>query len=748
MKIALITNTLAPYRVPVFSKMAQAKGVQLQIISCSKMEPNRLWDLPPVDFECEILHEHIFKWDGRYIHSNLDVISALKAFKPDVLVSDGFNPTHLYAFAYARYVGIPHVCMTDGTYISESTLTFAHRLLRRFVYSRSTAYIAASDGGLELFDSYHLSRERCFKSCLCIDNATYAQAADKVAKSYDLLACGRLETVKNPQFVVQVALSVAQRLQRKIKLLFVGSGSLEYKVRHMADCYPDLLEVRFNGHADQYELPALYASARIFLFPSTWDPWGVVVNEACAAGLPVIASPFAGASNELVRHGYNGFVCELEVDLWAEKASSLLSESLVYQLFSVRSRLAVKPYTFDSAANGVIAACQFSISEKAMKIKSELQKKRPKVVIVERQLLQYRLEFYENLRHILDQQDIDLQLLIGMGTPAEAQKKNEISLSWARHIPTYYLFGSSLCWQPFGEYAKDADLVIVMHENKILYNLWLMSFGRPKRLAFWGHGRNMQSDKPNGLKERFKRWTINKVDWWFAYTESSADLVVQAGFPSQCTTVVENAVDTEKLARLCATVSTLDAQLRRTELGLANGPVALYLGSLYKEKRLDFLIEAAVKIRQRVPHFQLLIAGAGPEQMQIEIAAQQYSWIHYLGPVQGKEKALALVLADIILNPGLVGLGILDAFASGTPMFTTDCGLHSPEISYLASGQNGVMTDDNVETYVDVVSQALQHPDTLSALRKGALLSAPRYTIGNMVNLYQNGIRACLSTVP
>lgn len=728
--------------------MAQAKGVQLQIISCSKNEPNRLWDLPPVDFACEILHEHIFKWDGRYIHSNLDVISALKAFKPDVLVSDGFNPTHLYAFAYARYVGIPHVCMTDGTYISENTLTFAHRLLRRFVYSRSEAYIAASDGGFELFDSYQLPRERCFKSCLCIDNAVYAQAAEKVEKKYDLLACGRLEAVKNPQFVVQVALAVAQRLQRKIKVLFVGSGSLEHEIKRMTGVYPDLLDVTFSGHADQHELPALYASARIFLFPSTWDPWGVVVNEACAAGLPVIASPFAGASNELVRHGYNGFVCELELDLWTEKTVALLSEASMYQLFSVRSRLAVKPYTFGSAADGVIAACQFAISQHVTKADPGAQKKRPKVVIVERQLLQYRLEFYENLRHILDQQGIDLQLLIGMGTAAEAQKKNEISLSWSKHIPTYYLFGSSLCWQPFGEYAKDADLVIVMHENKILYNLWLMSFGRPKRLAFWGHGRNMQSDKPNGFKERFKRWTINKVDWWFAYTKSSADLVEQAGFPSQCTTVVENAVDTEKLARLCASVSTLDVQLKRSELGLGNGPVALYLGSLYKEKRLDFLLDAAVKIRQRVPDFQLLIAGAGPEQMQIEIAAQQYSWIHYLGPVQGKQKALALVLADVILNPGLVGLGILDGFASGTPMFTTDCGLHSPEISYLASGQNGVMTENNVDAYVDAVCQALQHPDTLSVLRKGALSSAPRYTIGNMVNLYQQGIRACLSTVP
>jgi glycosyltransferase involved in cell wall biosynthesis len=376
---------------------------------------------------------------------------------------------------------------------------------------------------------------------------------------------------------------------------------------------------------------------------------------------------------------------------------------------------------------------------------TEFMKKRQKVLIVERQLLEYRLRFYEDLRHVLNSEGIDLQLLIGDGTPDEAKKKNEVSIDWAIRIPTHYLFGTTLCWQPFGQYAKDADLVIVMHENKILYNLWLMSFGRPKRLAFWGHGCNMQSDHPNGLKERFKRWTINKVDWWFAYTKTSASVVAQAGFPSQCTTVVDNAVDTKTLSRLCEEVSKEERQLKREELQLGTGPIALYLGSLYKEKRLGFLLDAAFKIRQKIPNFQLLVAGAGPAQTEIELAAHHYPWIHYLGPVQAREKAVALVLADVILNPGLVGLGILDSFASGTPMFTTDCGLHSPEISYLTSGKNGVMTSDDVDVYADTVGQTLGQPETLSALSKGARLSAPRYTISNMVHLTRNGIRSCLA---
>lgn len=409
-------------------------------------------------------------------------------------------------------------------------------------------------------------------------------------------------------------------------------------------------------------------------------------------------------------------------------------------------RSTVRPYTFSNTSDGIVAVCQFAYSEEAIKMKNPHEKTRPKVVIVERQLLEYRSEFYENLRHRLDKEGIELQLLTGKGTPTEAKKKNEVELDWSIQIPTYYLFGTPLCWQPFGQYAKSADLVIVMHENKILYNLWLLSFGRPKRLAFWGHGSNMQSNRPNGFKERFKRWTINKVDWWFAYTTTSAALVAQAGFPSERTTVVDNAVDTEKLSALCKKVSFADCQQQREALQLGNGPIALYIGSLYKEKCLDFLLEAAIKIQQRLPDFQLLIAGAGAEQAQIEAAARLYPWLHYLGPVQGRQKALILVLSDVILNPGVVGLSILDSFASGTPMFTTDCGMSSPEISYLSSGYNGLMTTYDVDVYANTVADTLLHPEQLLALKKGALSSAARYTTSNMVKRIQNGIRACLAS--
>ena len=370
--------------------------------------------------------------------------------------------------------------------------------------------------------------------------------------------------------------------------------------------------------------------------------------------------------------------------------------------------------------------------------------KRRRVVIVERFLTHYRVAFYESLRSQMAARGIELILLVGEATSAEKSKKDAGMLPWAISLRTYYLFGNRLCWQPFGRHAAGADLVIVLHENKLLYNLWLMFVRRPRHLAFWGHGCNLQSRRPDGLREVFKRWTIRKVDWWFAYTDMTAALIRRAGFPPAATTVVDNAVDTACLARLCRQVDAAALTGFRQRYGLKEGPLGLFIGSLYREKRLDFLFAAALRIKARVPGFQVLIVGAGPQRPEVEAATARHDWIHYAGPLQGAQKATALVLADVLLNPGLVGLGILDAFVGGIPIFTTDCGLHSPEIAYLDSGRNGIMTADNEASYAEAVIDALRDPETMQALRDQATASASRYTIENMTTRFCDGVLACL----
>jgi glycosyltransferase involved in cell wall biosynthesis len=361
-KIAFITNEPAPYRIPALNRMAQSADIGLHVIFCCEREPNREWNLPPMHFERTFLRERITTLNDRYIHNNIDVIGALQRLAPDVIVTGGFNPTHLYSFAYALIKKVAHVAMTDGTLESEKTLSAAHRMVRRFVYARSRAFISASHGGKKLFESYGVPESHCFRACLCVENADYFPLSEQEQRPFDFIFCGRIEAVKNPFFTLDVALRVAKNLGRKVSILFVGSGSLEDEVRKSAARFPDLLEATFNGFALQHALPALYRSARLFIFPTRWDPWGVVANEACAAGLPVLVSPYAGVSGELILDGQNGFICELDAQLWAEKASLLLSQPDLYSAFSQRSRALVSNFTFDAASAGIVSACRFAVS--------------------------------------------------------------------------------------------------------------------------------------------------------------------------------------------------------------------------------------------------------------------------------------------------------------------------------------------------------------------------------------------------
>lgn len=360
MRIALVTNIPPPYRIPIFNRLGQWDGIDFHGIFCSSREPNRDWDLPPIQFERHWLRENFLTVRGRYVHHNKDVIPLLGRLRPDVVITDGFNPTHLYSFMIARLQQAHPVAMTDGTWESERTLSLIHRLVRRYVYRRTHAFIAASEGGKRLFRSYGVPSESCFFSWLCVDNQAFAPEATR-NRPFDFIFCGRMEPEKDPLFALAVASDCAAKLGRTVRLLIVGSGSLDAVVRQAAADTRGV-DVTLHGFAKQAELPGLYQSARVFLFPTHGDVWGIVANEACAAGLPVLSSPHAGVAGELVIEGRNGFIRDLRVQPWSECAQRLLSDDLLWETFSNESLRRVKQYNFDSAARGIVDACHFAVS--------------------------------------------------------------------------------------------------------------------------------------------------------------------------------------------------------------------------------------------------------------------------------------------------------------------------------------------------------------------------------------------------
>lgn len=367
-----------------------------------------------------------------------------------------------------------------------------------------------------------------------------------------------------------------------------------------------------------------------------------------------------------------------------------------------------------------------------------------RVLIVQRRLTHYRVPFFEALRRELASHHIELVLACGDPTEAEAVKQDEGYLPWAHHLMTRYFMGGRICWQSFHSLAKQCDLVVITHENKLVFNLVAQYLLLGRKVALWGHGANLHGD-PGSLRERFKKHTAAKADWWFGYTDYSTPHIRQAGFPPDRITVLNNSIDTEELSVQLAGVTSADKARVREQLGLAGGPVGLYLGSLYSEKRIGFLLEASAGIREMIPGFELVVVGAGPDAGLVQAFCAANSWAHYAGVKTGRSKAEVLAIADVLLNPSMVGLGILDAFVAGVPMVTTDCGRHGPEIAYLDNGRNGLMTSDTLSDYVNGVVKLLSDPEYKTLLGDGCRQSAKLFTVANMAHHFRDGVMKCLA---
>lgn len=369
------------------------------------------------------------------------------------------------------------------------------------------------------------------------------------------------------------------------------------------------------------------------------------------------------------------------------------------------------------------------------------------VCIIQPVMKQYRIPFFTALASLLARDGIELQVVYG--TPwAEERKRNDhadLPPPLGRRVESRML-GGKLLWLPVARPWFVADLVVIEHANKNLLNFPLAALSklRLKTVAYWGHGCDRQAD-PATLGERLKRRSLHWADWWFAYTADAGRYVAAQGFDAARVTVVQNAIDTRELRAQLASIGEADRAKKMLELGWPHDSrIAVYCGSLYQNKRLDLLMEATGRVYERHPEFRLLLVGDGPLRAQVESFAQARGWVHFAGPKFGREKAELLSLAEMWLNPGLVGLGILDAFCARLPLLTTDLLLHSPEIEYLEPGRNGLMVPPDAGALAGAVESLLDDPDRLLALRAGAQAASHRYSIEAMAENFSAGVRQCL----
>jgi glycosyltransferase involved in cell wall biosynthesis len=374
-----------------------------------------------------------------------------------------------------------------------------------------------------------------------------------------------------------------------------------------------------------------------------------------------------------------------------------------------------------------------------------------RVAFLTKVLTQYRVPFHEAVRVRLQASGIEYGLIFGQPDQDEAAKSDFASVSWGRRIVNKHIGVGriSAIWQPALRDLWSCDLAVIGQENRLLINYvvqTLRNFRRPK-IALWGHGRNFQAKPGVGPAARWKRFWATRCHWWFAYTEETRLLIESYGFPPEHITVFHNAIDTSEIRNIATQIGDAELAVLRARLGLATDQVAVYVGGIYAHKRVDFLIEAAIEIRRRVPDFVLLIVGSGSDRPYVEAAAARYPWIRFLGPLFGRDKVAILRLGRVFVIPGAVGLAVLDCAAAGIPIVTTAYPYHGPEIAYLHPGRNGLIVENwrSPMDYANAVVSVLRDNELRQQLVVGARDIGRLYTIERMVRCFTDGVEAALA---
>jgi glycosyltransferase involved in cell wall biosynthesis len=277
---------------------------------------------------------------------NRGVLPELRRFRPDAIGIGGWNqPAFWQALAFARVTRAPLLVWVESTARDARAEARPLQLARRAMIRGASGFFVPGRASADYVRRFGVAEERIALAPNAIDDRIFGAAAvDRAGReTCTFLYAGRLD----PEKGLDVLLHAFERVPGT--LVLAGSGSEEERLRGLADG-----RVRFLGPLDRDELPAVYEAADVFVLASRSEPWGMVLNEAAAAGLPLVATEGAGAAHDLIEHGVNGFRVPVGDERALADALRRLADDEPLRLAAgARSRELAARFTPEAWAEGV-----------------------------------------------------------------------------------------------------------------------------------------------------------------------------------------------------------------------------------------------------------------------------------------------------------------------------------------------------------------------------------------------------------
>lgn len=316
-KVAVLTNAVLSYRRPVFEALQKTPGICLRLflsLPCEMSDQRARTTLAMthsrgLNLKWRTRHPHLATSYTEALHIPLALIFDLLRYRPDLIISGEFGLRSLVAYWVARSCRIPLLLWTEEIAERAKSISASQKRLRAFLIPRATSLLAWGEPAVRYLRSFGVADEKIHYCAQAVDNEAWARECARYdrqrvreelgVRGKTFLTVGRLVEGKGLRHLLLAWSLLPADARENNTLMIVGGGPEGAALREIARAN-DLKTVLFAGPHSGATLAKYYAAADIFVFPSLVDVWGLVVNEAMACGLPVLASRFAGASQQLV----------------------------------------------------------------------------------------------------------------------------------------------------------------------------------------------------------------------------------------------------------------------------------------------------------------------------------------------------------------------------------------------------------------------------------------------------------------
>jgi glycosyltransferase involved in cell wall biosynthesis len=357
MRIALLTEIAAPFRLPLFAALAAKPDVDLRVLFLAENDPRRNYPSYERAFESEVLRGRDALVGRHWVVLDVGVLGRLRRLRPDVVLVGGWNqPAFWQAALYARLARVPLVVWVESTARDERAGRGPTEVAKRALVRSAAGFLVPGRAAAEYVRS--LGAREIAVAPNAIDLDVFGRRSENRAElraklgldGVTFLCVSRLSPEKGVDVLVRAFEGVPG------ELAVVGDGPDRERVAALAGP-----AVRLLGRIERDELVDWYAAADAFVMPSRSETWGMSMQEAAAAGLPLIASEAPGAGYDLIEEGVNGFRVPVED---VEALRRALTRVAIDEAFRERAR----PRTLELARGNTPEAWAYAVAELARRV--------------------------------------------------------------------------------------------------------------------------------------------------------------------------------------------------------------------------------------------------------------------------------------------------------------------------------------------------------------------------------------------